>query len=50
MEERRDRALSALADAGQSAIVLKGADWAFRVYPDPGMRPMVDIDLLAPPG
>lgn len=50
IEQRRDEVVGAAAAAGIGVIVVKGGDWAFRVYPDPGMRPMVDIDLLAPPG
>ena len=50
IEQRRNQAVLAAAEVGADALVLKGADWAFRLYPDPGMRPMVDVDLLAPPG
>ena len=50
VERRRGEVVAALADRGLDLLVLKGADWAFRIYPDPGMRPMVDVDVLAPPG
>ena len=46
VERRRDEAVATLAAAGVDALVLKGGDWAFRLYPDPGCRPMVDVDLL----
>ena len=29
-------------------ILLKGADYAWRLYPDPVLRPMQDIDILVP--
>lgn len=38
--------VSALAARGISPILLKGAHLAFGVYPDPGLRPMCDLDLL----
>ena len=31
------------------AVVLKGPDFADRLYPDPGLKPFRDIDLLVPP-
>jgi hypothetical protein len=40
-------ALSPLTDAGLEPVVLKGAALADR-YPEPGLRPMEDIDLLLP--
>lgn len=40
--------LAPLAAAGVQAVIIKGAALASR-YPDPGLRPMDDIDLLAPP-
>ncbi len=40
------RVLHALSGAGVRAIVLKGAALAVTVYADPGLRPMVDVDLL----
>ena len=30
--------------------ILKGAPLAFSIYPNPGMRPMDDIDILVPLG
>jgi hypothetical protein len=42
------RALSALASAGVPVIVLKGMALADLVFPDPGLRPMIDVDLLVP--
>ena len=41
-----DRILDALAEAGVPVIVLKGADLAVSLYPDIGLRPMCDLDLL----
>lgn len=38
--------LSALAAAGLEVILLKGADLAPRVYGDPALRAMSDLDLL----
>jgi hypothetical protein len=34
---------------GIEAILLKGADLRHRLYGDPALRPMVDVDLLIPP-
>lgn len=44
-----EEVLSALAGAGIQAVVLKGLDLAWRVYPDPGLRPYTDVDLLIAP-
>ena len=37
-----------LASAGITAIALKGAFLAFHAYPDAGLRPLRDLDLLVP--
>ena len=37
---------AALGD--EPAMLLKGADYARRLYPSPGLRPMHDIDILVP--
>ncbi|MEJ2684409.1 MAG: nucleotidyltransferase family protein, partial [Candidatus Sulfobium sp.] len=42
--------LDAFHSAGSEAIVLKGAALAGVVYPDIGLRPMLDIDLLVKEG
>ncbi len=42
--------LSAFERAGVPALVLKGMALACLVYPDPSLRPMLDIDLLVPAG
>jgi hypothetical protein len=45
--------LALLDDAAALAVPvlpLKGALLAFTVYPDPGMRPMLDLDLAVRPG
>ena len=38
--------LAAFAEAGVTAIALKGAALAHLLYPQPGLRPMRDLDLL----
>jgi hypothetical protein len=42
-------ALRALAERGIEALVLKGGALAHLVYPEPGLRPMEDIDILVAP-
>lgn len=42
-------ATTALRQAGIEALTLKGMSLAHTVYPDPGLRPMADIDLLVRP-
>jgi hypothetical protein len=42
-------ATTALRGAGIEALTLKGMALAPTVYPDPGLRPMADIDLLVRP-
>jgi len=34
--------------ADEPVLLLKGADFAHRVYPDPVLRPMQDVDFLVP--
>lgn len=41
--------MDALAARGLPAVVLKGVQFADRLYPDPALRPFTDVDLLAPP-
>ncbi len=41
--------LAALADRGITAVVIKGAHLAHRVYPSPALRPRADTDLLVLP-
>jgi len=41
--------IRALTEAGVEVILLKGADLRLRVYDDPGVRPMGDLDLLIAP-
>ena len=41
--------LTAFQFAGIEALVLKGAALAHLVYPEPGLRPMRDLDLLVSP-
>ncbi len=38
--------LRAYAAAGIPALVLKGAALSYTVYPEPGLRPMSDLDIL----
>lgn len=45
---RTAEVVAALEAAGIPALVLKGLPLAFSVYPDPGTRPMGDVDLLVP--
>ena len=40
--------LESLRSRGIPAAALKGVDLAWRVYPDPALRPATDIDLLVP--
>jgi hypothetical protein len=40
------RVLSALAESGVTALLLKGAALAYSIYPSPALRPRVDTDLL----
>jgi hypothetical protein len=42
------QAVAALQEAGLEPIVLKGGALAETAYSDPGLRPMVDLDLLVP--
>jgi len=44
------RALGTLGDLlrDEPFVVLKGADYAFRLYPRPEQRPMQDLDVLVP--
>jgi hypothetical protein len=42
--------LQSLAKAGVTPIFLKGADLRLRVYGDPAVRPMADLDLLVSRG
>ena len=44
-----DRLLRAFDDAGVPLILLKGAALAHRIYRDPALRPMADIDVLIDP-
>jgi len=48
-ESEAARVLGSLAGAGLDIVLLKGADLRLRVYPDPAVRPMTDLDLLVPP-
>lgn len=43
-----EQAVAALAAAGISCCVLKGLDFATRLYPSPALRPFRDVDLLVP--
>ena len=48
MFKELERILEALEKAGIPVIVLKGAALATTVYPEIGLRPMGDLDLLVP--
>jgi len=41
-----EQVLSTLGESGVAAILLKGAHLASKVYPNPGLREMNDVDLL----
>lgn len=43
-----ERVVAALEREGYRVVPIKGFDYARRLYPDVGLRPMVDIDLLLP--
>ncbi|HST61219.1 MAG TPA: nucleotidyltransferase family protein [Longimicrobium sp.] len=49
MERVLDDALAALAAAGVEAVVAKGMATARTLFPEPGARPMGDMDLVVPP-
>ena len=44
------RVIEALSQTGIPALALKGIVLAYTVYPDSSLRPMLDLDLLVPPG
>lgn len=44
-----DDALAALAAAGVQAILVKGIATSRTLFPEPGARPMGDMDLVVPP-
>ncbi len=48
-QARLTRLLDLLAGDGVSALVFKGAHLAHTCYPDPALRPYVDVDLLIRP-
>lgn len=43
-----EEAVLALSRAGVPAALLKGISYAGWLYPDPGQRPMTDVDVLVP--
>lgn len=45
---RLHEVLGVLGAAGVPAMLLKGAALVEMVYPEPGLRPMVDLDVLVP--
>lgn len=46
MHARAGKVVAALAAAGVRPLVMKGMHTAFSCFPDPGTRPLSDIDLL----
>ncbi len=48
LQANLSEAVIALQREGIEPVVLKGGALAGTVYPDPGLRPMVDLDLLVP--
>jgi hypothetical protein len=49
MARRASEAAGLLARNGVRTVVLKGMDTAFSIFPQPGVRPLSDIDLLIDP-
>ena len=49
LARRLAESLDVLEEAGLEAMVLKGGALAHTLYPDPGERPMADLDLLVRP-
>lgn len=47
--EALDEILRAFGSLGLRPVLLKGADFARRLYPDPALRPMSDLDLWVAP-
>lgn len=47
--EEITRLLTVLGQAGVQVILIKGADLGLRLYRDPAVRPMADLDLLIAP-
>ena len=41
--------ITAFSAAGLDSVVLKGGALAHVIYPEPGLRPMEDLDILIPP-
>jgi hypothetical protein len=50
MASRTERISDALCDGGIGHSLLKGMHTAFRYFPEPGTRPLSDIDMLIDPG
>jgi hypothetical protein len=48
LRQQARQALVCLEAAGVPAVVLKGSDFADRLYPQPALRPFTDVDLLIP--
>jgi hypothetical protein len=48
-ERALQRALARVAAGGVRALLMKGVDLAYSVYPRPDLRPRVDTDLLVAP-
>ena len=42
--------IKTFADAGIESVVIKGGALAHIIYPEPGLRPMEDLDILVSPG
>jgi hypothetical protein len=47
--EALDEILKAFTSCGLRPVLLKGADFARRLYPNPALRPMSDLDLWVAP-
>ncbi len=46
IEKQLEAVLQKLAEINRPCILLKGSHLAWRIYPDPGTRPMGDLDIL----
>ena len=45
-EDEIRQVFMALGRAGVKVILLKGGDFRLRLYKDPALRPMLDMDLI----
>jgi hypothetical protein len=48
LRQLAEQAVQALTSAGICCTILKGHDFALRLYPTPALRPFRDVDILVP--